>query len=86
MIPYCWFFFMPGPEARSSAGINQLHFPVAEEGRRMHSSSGYDPPCLETGVLLLPGKNQTTTFMCLIIKYVNIFQKHNFPMTQSALK
>lgn len=77
---------MPGPKARSSAGINQLCLPVAKEGRRMHSGSGYNPLRLETGALLFRGKNQTTTFMCSIIKYVNIFQKHNFPMTQSAFK
>lgn len=77
---------MPGPEARSSAGINQLLFPVAKEGRTMQSDSGCNLPCLETGALLFLGKNQTTTFMYSIIKYVNIFQKHNFPMTQSAFK
>lgn len=81
-----FFFLMPGSKARSSAGINRLYFSVAEEGRRMHSSSGYNLPFLETWVLLFPDKNQITTFICSIIKYVNIFQKHNFPMTQSAFK
>lgn len=86
-VPYCYFFFlMPGSKARSSAGINRLYFSVAEEGRRMHSSSGSNLPFLETWVLLFPDKNQITTFICSIIKYVNIFQKHNFPMTQSAFK
>nr|XP_005482659.1 collagen alpha-1(I) chain isoform X2 [Zonotrichia albicollis] len=45
---------VPGPEARSSAGINQLHFPVAKGGRKMHSGSGHNLPCLETGPLF-PG-------------------------------
>lgn len=35
---------------------------------------------------LFPGKNLTTTFMCSIIMYVKIFQKHNFPVTQHAFK
>lgn len=37
-------------------------------------------------LFLFPSKNQTTAFMCSIITYVNIFQKHNFPVTQSAFK
>lgn len=35
---------------------------------------------------LFPGKNLTTTFMCSLIMYVNIFQKHNFLVTQRAFK
>nr|XP_014119491.2 glycine-rich protein 1 isoform X5 [Zonotrichia albicollis] len=58
---------VPGPEARSSAGINQLHFPVAKGGRKMHSGSGHNLPCLETGPLF-PGKIETTIFMCSIMK------------------
>ncbi|XP_054127829.1 translation initiation factor IF-2-like [Melozone crissalis] len=55
----CWEAFphhlsVPGPEARSSAGINQLRFPVAEGGRKMHSGCGHNLPCLETGPLLFP--------------------------------
>lgn len=85
-ILFCYFLLVPGPKARSSAGINPLYFTVAEGGRRMHSGSGYNLPCLETEALPFPGKTETTIFMCSIMKHLNISQKQNFPMTQSAFK
>lgn len=86
MIQFCYFLSVPGPEARFSAGINQLCFPVVEGGRKMYSGSGHNLPCLETEPLLFPGKIEATIFMCSITKYGNIFQRHNFPMTQSVFK